>query len=143
MRRYKIVAINIIALIVLVYCNPLISSLIEIKSIAYTDGDIIPEKYDLRDDIDITVKNQYQNPICYMVASSSMWETNIKLRKKLYNDYKFYNISLLELFSSSLLACFGSLFKFSSDNNVLSKSSSSVPKAFFLTSSIVISLLLV
>ena len=91
MRRYKIVAINIIALIVLVYCNPLISSLIEIKSIAYTDGDIIPEKYDLRDDIDITVKNQYQNPICYMVASSSMWETNIKLRKKLYNDYKFYN----------------------------------------------------
>ena len=91
MKKYKALAINIILLIIFAYCNPLINSFTGTQSIAYTDGDSIPESYDLRNDISITVKNQYHNAICYMVATSSMWETHIKLRKTLYNDYDFYN----------------------------------------------------
>ena len=90
MKKYKIIAINIILLIVFAYCNPLIKSLIEIQSIAYTEGDEIPTYYNLKDDIDITVKNQSHNGICDFVTYSGMWETHVKLRKKKYNDYSFY-----------------------------------------------------
>lgn len=86
-KRYKVIAINIIVSIMITYFSPLLA----FKTVAYTEGDEIPTYYNLKDDIDITVKNQYQNGICYMVATSSMWETHIKLRKNKYNDYSFYN----------------------------------------------------
>lgn len=49
----------------------------------------LPEKYDLRSEISIVVKNQYQNGICPYMSRSTLLETHIKLGQK-NGKYDFF-----------------------------------------------------
>lgn len=45
----------------------------------------IPQKYDLRSEIPIVVKNQYQNNSCASMSRSTLLETHVKLGQKKEN----------------------------------------------------------
>ncbi|MBR6168661.1 hypothetical protein IKQ74_01830 [Candidatus Saccharibacteria bacterium] len=67
-----------------------------------TDGTIVaelPQKFDLRDTIDITVGDQGDYGICWSFASSTALETHLKLRGIDYNPSEFQ----IDFLSSSLM----------------------------------------
>ncbi|MBR3152316.1 MAG: hypothetical protein IKF52_01680, partial [Clostridia bacterium] len=45
------------------------------------NNDEIPSKYNIRDYIDLTVKNQYQNDLCIPTSNSTAIESYVKMRK--------------------------------------------------------------
>ena len=67
-----------------------ISQVKNIVLLSENETNTIPEKYDLRDDIEISVKNQYHSGICSDCATASQYETHIKLRQK-HGEYDFFN----------------------------------------------------
>ena len=86
MSRKKKFRFNLIVLIVLIIL--LLESLIA-NIINRTYAASIPQKYDLRSEIPIVVKNQYQNEACVYMSRSTSLETHVKLGQK-NGKYSFF-----------------------------------------------------
>ena len=86
MSRKKKFRFNLIVLIVLIIL--LLESLIA-NIINRTYAASIPQKYDLRSEIPIVVKNQYQNNSCASMSRSTLLETHVKLGQK-NGKYSFF-----------------------------------------------------
>lgn len=78
-------------------------------SISQIDEIEIPEKFDLRDEINIKVENQKSTGICYAYASLTSVETNLAL---IHNDY----VDLSEVHQAGLTGGYGGSFILASNS---------------------------